>query len=147
MIAFLGLSWHRKQLTDVELVEKTRRDLQLLQGVGKWLVAFNVVAGVLFLLLCGMMFKIIVEFAGNLAARNDLARGMVFGGVFGLSVGCLFWKLFEQLRQLVGMLAGNRKDQLLVEYHDRLQACGGLEEEASPNVLSESGDPSEEYRL
>lgn len=134
-MAFLGLPWRRKRLSDVELVEKARRDVARLQRIGKWLTAFNVVVGLALLGMAGMMaeltYKIIVDLApGNalVVPGQVMVSGMVMAFVFGVFFAGMIGQFAERLKASMLLLGDQRKNQLLVQYHDRLQALGELDE-------------------
>ncbi len=126
MDRFLGLRFVRKPLTDVEYVERVRKDMLRFKRWGKWIVVFSA-AGVLF---WGYILTLLVSAFVQLGGNGNL---FIMGLFAGLLIGMLFalpaWYAMEQFLQALKMLREDRMQELLVKYHDMLIEMARQEDE------------------
>lgn len=122
MKTFLGLPFFRKQLSDAEIVEKTRREIERWQRYGKWLLFFQTVVIIAWVCLFYVIVKLLADLGGWAGGQgvNLALGGLVIGLVFGLGFGVQFLHALEEWGKSIAALKGDRTSVLLVKYHDTL---------------------------
>lgn len=116
-----------RKLSDEELVNNVRKQLQKGKRWGWFIV---VISGAFSILTIWFVF-IVLSFFGSWSHDNNKDQhfhnlwewyriGIATGVALGLVLGVLISKVFFYFYEAITMLAGNRRDKLLVAYHDQL---------------------------
>lgn len=118
MNAILGIPIYKK-MTDADLIERTRKNLKWFRRVA-W-IHLVVVAG--FSILIPKFFSFITDFIGDMP-NEDFRKwawsGLLFGLVMGTALALYVYKAAQAIVMGFDLLQVNRKDKLLVKYHDLL---------------------------
>jgi len=109
----------RKHLSDSDLVEKTRKNLKWFKRVA-W-VHLSVVVALAFLL--PKFFRMIMQMIDTMPndSRKWAWMGLLFGVVMGSVFAAYIFKAIESIIMGFDLLGANRKDKLLIRYHDYLK--------------------------
>ncbi len=132
----LGMDIYRRK-TDEELVEIVRNNLRR----SKWFFLLSLLFLIFYLgCFCFLLWStydeksvLVKAFNSDTSIGNGYKQGILIGFVSGLGLGimgifasgCLFWCI------LILTGAGNRKERLLLRYHDELQALGRIPQDDS----------------
>lgn len=118
MKTFLGIPIYKK-MTDADLVERTRKNLKWFKRVA-WIHLIVVAAIAIFI---PMLYRFTTEFIRDMP--NDFRKwawsGLLFGVVIGSVLGVYIHKAAEAIVMGFDLLQVNRKDRLLIKYHDLLK--------------------------
>ena len=117
MDRFLGLPLTRKPLTDAEIVERARKDLQRSRRWGKWLVMSNAALLLAYVYILQLIASVLWKLGGN---QLQFAAGFAAGVLIGFILGVPVLHLAVQLVETIKLLKGDRTSALLVKYYDTL---------------------------
>jgi hypothetical protein len=119
MKTFLGMPLC-KRMSDADLVDRTRRNLKWFKRVA-WIHLIVLVALSIFI---PKFYIRIVDTIGDMP-DNDFRKHAWLGLAFGVVMGCVLAMYITKATEAIVMgfdlLQVNRKDRLLVKYHDMLK--------------------------
>ena len=107
-----------KKMTDADVVERTRKNLKWFKRVAGIHLAVVVAMSILIPKLYGLIDDIIKDMPDDF--RKWAWIGLMFGIVMGTVLATYLVKAAEAIIMGFDLLQLNRKDKLLVKYHDML---------------------------